>query len=30
VDAIEGDLDVIIFNPVASNILKWLRIIVVS
>jgi hypothetical protein len=24
-DAIEGDIDAIIFNPIASRILKWLR-----
>jgi hypothetical protein len=24
-DAIQEDLDVIIFNPIASTILKWLR-----
>jgi hypothetical protein len=29
-DAIEGDLDAIIFNPIASTILKWLRFTVVS
>jgi hypothetical protein len=24
-DVIQGDLDAIIFNPIASNILKWSR-----
>jgi hypothetical protein len=24
-DAIQGDIDSIIFNPIASTILKWLR-----
>jgi hypothetical protein len=24
-DVIEGDLDAIIFNPIVSTILKWLR-----
>jgi hypothetical protein len=24
-DAIQGDRDVVIFNPIASSILKWLR-----
>jgi hypothetical protein len=29
-DAIQVDLDAIIFNPIASTILKWLRFNVVS
>jgi hypothetical protein len=29
-NAIQGDLDVIIFNPISSTILKWLRLKVVS
>jgi hypothetical protein len=29
-NAIEGDLDAIIFNPIASTVLKWLRFKVVS
>jgi 4-hydroxy-L-threonine phosphate dehydrogenase PdxA len=29
-DAIQGDLDAIIFNPIAKTILKWLKFKVVS
>lgn len=28
--AIEGDTDVIIFNPMVSSILKWLRFIILK
>jgi hypothetical protein len=28
--AIQGDLDAVIFNPISSTILKWLRLKVVS
>jgi hypothetical protein len=29
-NAIQGDLDSVIFNPISSTILKWLRFIAVS
>jgi len=29
-NAIQGDLDAVIFNPISSTILKWLRFKVVS